>query len=107
MELAELKGEELVYPLEWRLSPRETQVLQVLERASGAVSREQFHVALYGLQASGGPDGNNIDVFVCHARQKLAPLSITISNRWGFGYSLDDTARAVIANARARMTGGA
>lgn len=69
----------------------------VLCRRRTVVSRAVLYDAVYGLRPDGGPDPKIIDVFLSRLRHKVAPLGVTIVNRTGQGWLVDERGRDVVA----------
>lgn len=76
------------------LTPNEQRLVSRLLRTSPefVVTKDQLYRALYPIDDE--VEMKIIDVFLCKARRKLAPLGITIVTTFGRGYSLDADSHA-------------
>lgn len=73
------------FPHEWGLTVSQSRLLGALYRASDVMTEHQVFRAL-GSTASDMRALVNVQISIL--RKKVAPLGITISNRYGFGYRL-------------------
>jgi len=82
-------------PPEWlRLTPRRREVLGVLVRRSGWVTREQITLVLESRPISRFVlDPKNVDVYILHLRRTLAPWGIVIETQAGVGWRLNPAGR--------------
>jgi DNA-binding response OmpR family regulator len=80
-------------PAEWRLTQKETRVLEVLLRLPMA-SKDQIMAGCYVPGADDEPMIKIVDVFICKMRRKLRPFAIEIRTLWGVGYTMDAEAKA-------------
>jgi len=85
--LSDAMGANLVLPLEWRLTPKETGIFGFLMTRELA-TKQAIMSALYGLGADEEPDMKIVDVFVCKLRRKIRPFGLMIETVWGQGYAL-------------------
>jgi DNA-binding response OmpR family regulator len=93
-ELETLLGLKTKLPDSYGLSPTEQKFVGVLLRREIA-DREMLMTAIYGGLTE--KTTWSIGVHIWNIRRKLAPWGITVKNRWGHGYYLDDEARALLA----------
>lgn len=88
-QLQKALGGETPCPVEWKLTASEARVFGVLIRREVA-TKDAIMAALYRDRGSAEPTPKIVDVFICKMRRKLKPHGITISTRWGMGYSLEN-----------------
>ncbi len=84
-----------IFPAEWKLTPQEARLLQVLilARPGTIVSRDDLWEAVaLNEQTNAGI----VTVVACKARKKLQPHGVDILTHWGQGLSLDPGSRALI-----------
>ena len=87
------------FPISWRLTKTEENLLFILYSVTGWITRERLSELLYAASHDVQPD--SLQVYVCRLRRKLAAAStcIKISTRYNFGWTLTPTSRSAIANA--------
>jgi DNA-binding response OmpR family regulator len=86
-------------PPELRLRPRMRQVLGVLVRRRGLVSRDQIILVLEAFRVQRDElDPKNVDVYVCQLRKILTPHGIEIETQWGIGWRLLEPGRQKLLN---------
>lgn len=90
---AEKLGTEFVAPIEWGLTPKETQVLAVLMR-NATCTKRAIMAALYDLGADDPPEIKIVDVFVCKVRKKIEPRGVLIETIWGQGWFIPAASKA-------------
>ena len=94
-------GDDMIFPVEWRLTASEKRVLAVLI-ARIQVTKQQLLTALTRYEGE-EPEIKIIDVFICRIRSKLAAFGIVIETIWGVGYFIGQRQRLEL---RARLTAG-
>lgn len=82
-------------PIELRLTGKEALLLGRLLRG-GVVTKNAAMDALYDASQD-EPELKIIDVFICKLRGKLRPFGVAIDTRWGVGYEMSPTMRALYA----------
>jgi two-component system, cell cycle response regulator CtrA len=88
----ELAWTGVVFPIEWALTGRESQVLCSL-MGREVCTKAYVHTMLYSTDPDGGAEIMIVNVFICKMRKKLTPYGIKIETRWGIGYSLSQESR--------------
>lgn len=87
----------LAFPAEWRLTKSESGVLAFLyARSPHAMSKERVLAAVWGEHEE-CPGEKIVDVVLSKLRPKLKPAGIVIETRWGDGFALPRTSRALLA----------
>ena len=85
-----LKGPERTFPIEWRLSPAETRILQCMANCPDGCSRERLEfVAADGRERS--PE--TLKAQIWRLRQKLSKFGVFIETYYGVGYVVTGLAR--------------
>jgi two-component system, cell cycle response regulator CtrA len=81
------------WPLSWRLSRKQTILLNLLARRD-RVNKQALVAAIDDGRELSNP-AKNLEVHVWHLRRKLKPVGITINTSVGLGYwlSVEDRAR--------------
>jgi DNA-binding response OmpR family regulator len=95
-ELETLLGLKVSFAKQFRFTRTEQKFVGILLRRKVA-SRDAFFTAIYG-GLSDRSEGV-IEVNISNIRRKLEPYGLTVRNRWGVGYYLDDKAREVLMEA--------
>lgn len=94
-QLRELMKPHTAFPLSWRLTAREAQVLGALLGCRGDyLHKEQLFAIVWGPDAEVTLKG--VDVHLHKLRKKLAPVGISIVTVWGRGYALSAEDRATL-----------
>lgn len=102
--LALLKGErEYVFPAEWKLSPKQHEMLALLAKR-GEVSHRAMFDALYWNKAD-PPESNVISVQI-HEIRKKTPAECVIENVSHFGYRLPPSTRLLLSRFRVEIDEG-
>lgn len=99
---------ELVFPRSWDLSPKESDFLSALLRASPKnLSPDALLDALYARNRE--PDPSIVKVMACKVRIKLAArgLGFVIETAWGRGYSIPAEAKERLLEAAISSDGRA
>jgi DNA-binding response OmpR family regulator len=95
-ELESLLGLRDNTPDPFGLTPTEKKFVGVLLRRKSA-TKDMLLTAIYGGLSD--RDQSNVTVNMKKIRDKLDPCGITVKNRVGVGYYLDDHARSVLKEA--------
>lgn len=84
-------------PLEFRLTPKEALILNVLMH-NPVCTKERLHAAVSVNKISSDEETEIkiVDVFVCKVRAKLKPFDVEIETHWGTGYSLSAASKNII-----------
>ena len=90
----EFLGDDLAFPVDWRLTRYEARIVGVLLCRTSA-TREQLLTAIYRFE-SDEPEGKIIDAHICKIRQKLLPFGVMIRTAHGHGYAIDDPKRSLL-----------
>lgn len=105
LEETVLQLKRMLAPADWqphpclKLTNKEAQILSFIYARKEIVSQDQLTDVLYGLNPDCDlPDGNNIVVFICRLRKKLAPYGATLDNIRGRGYHLSPESRTILAD---------
>ena len=87
-------------PKEWKLTPTEERVFEVL-MARQVATRRAIMVAVYRNVLRDEPDEKILDVWISKIRTKLKPFSIPIETHHGVGWSISPQTRAHVIAAGA------
>lgn len=97
-ELDAIKAEKIgggfLAPIEWGLTGKEEAIFGIL-MSRDICSKESIHFAVYHHLGGEGPDLKIVDVFVCKMRPKVEPYGILIETRWGHGYFMPESSKAI------------
>lgn len=78
------------YPAKFKLSHKETLVLNRLRKTLGFCTHRQLNVAI-GKEPS--HTSKLVEVYIYWLRTKLSPFGVRIGNSYGEGYFMDETSR--------------
>jgi two-component system, cell cycle response regulator CtrA len=90
-----------IAPSEWKLTPTEERVFEVL-MARQVATRRAIMVAVYTNVLRDEPNEKILDVWISKIRSKLRPFAIRIETHHGVGWSISPETRAHVLAARAR-----
>jgi two-component system, cell cycle response regulator CtrA len=82
-----------IAPRDWKLTPTEAKVFEVL-MARQVATRRAIMVAVYTNVLRDEPDEKILDVWISKIRTKLRPFSIQIETHHGVGWSISPETRA-------------
>lgn len=89
----------ITFPREWKLTQGHSRVLSAMYEAPGCIlSLDQAFDAVKLGEDSEYPE-NLVRSQIFKMRKRLAPFGIEILKRWGFGYELAPSSKAIIKNA--------